>query len=112
MSLKLCLALCLYSISKTCCTTLPVHTAMSSSQADPLPTQVPNTVTVQITGTSAQGQATSVAENIIVIIIAAVLGSILGLVLVGGAVALILFLILRRSRHPPSHKEVISAIQG
>ena len=87
-------------------------------EADPLPTttvsvQNTSTVTAQVTGTSARGQA-SVVPLTVAIIIAAVLGSILGLILVGGAVALITYLVLCRRKSPPLHKnvDVIAAIQG
>ena len=70
-----------------------------------------STVTAQVTGTSVQGQA-SVVPLTLVIIIAAVLGSILGLILVGGAVALITCLVLCRRKSPPLHKDVIAAVQG
>ena len=60
-----------------------------------------------VTRSSAPGQGSVVP----ITIIAAVLGSILGLILVGGAVALILFFILRQSMSP-SHKEIIAGIQG
>ena len=82
-------------------------------EADPLPTattmtvQNTNTVTAQVTGTSAQVQ-----DSAVVIIIAAVLGSILVLILVGGAVVLITCLVLCRRKSPPLHKDVVAAVQG
>ena len=63
------------------------------------------------TETSARGQA-SAAPLTLVIILAAVLGSVLGLTLVGGAVAMIICLVLCRRRSSPLHKDVIAAIQG
>ena len=84
---------------------------MHAAPADPLPVTVVTLQTVETTtvqGTSVQVQA-SIVPLTIVTIIAAVLGSILGLILVGGAVALITCLVMRRRK---LHKDSVAAIQG
>ena len=77
--------------------------------------RVPADVTVQVTvsGTPTQGQTSAVPFKL-VIIVAAVLGSVLGLILVGGAVALLIICLVWwcRRKSSPVNKGSIAAVQG